>query len=300
MRASWLRRAPWRRRLRARRRLAGLALVLALAAGLAVGLTLAFTGGGDNDGLPDGAKRTAILTDDGLSLAADVWPGDKALRNEWVLLGHQFPDARRPWDPLATLIQDAGYTVLAWDFRCHGESVGPTACNADSRSDAVQNIWRDWNAAIDYALAQGATRIVAIGASMGGTSAVQVAAARTEIVAISAISSPNRFKGLDALENYAAVTIPKLFIVGEQNVAAPDFSRRFHAEAVGPSRLVVLDTDLHGNPLTISMAFGPFIQELLLAFVQDPGGTVLTDGPEGGAVLQDDVRNLPAAAASAR
>ena len=297
MRASWLRHVSLGRRARARRRLLGLAVVVAMAAGLAVGLTLAFTGG-DNDGLPDGAKRTAIMTDDGLTLAADVWRGNKTLRDEWVLLGHQFPDERRPWDPVATLIHDADYTVLAWDFRCHGESVGAARCNADSRSDAVQNIWRDWNAAINYALAQGATRIVAIGASMGGTSAVQVAADRPEIVAVSAISSPNRFKGLDALENYAAVTVPKLFIVGEQNVAAPDFSRRFHAEAVGPSRLLVLDTDLHGNPLAVSVEFGPFIQHLLLAFVRDPAGTVLTDGPEGGAVLQDDVRNLPAAASA--
>ena len=227
----------------------------------------------------DEPETITLFPDDGVEIEADVWSGD----DRWVLLGHQFPDNRRPWDPIADRFIDRGYSVLSWDFRCHGNSgCNETATEDESvRSLAVKNIWRDWHAAIDYAIANGADEIYAIGASMGGTSLMQIAADRDELLVAVAISSPNRFKGLDALANFERVTIPKLFIVGELNMAAPDFSRRFHAEAVGPSRLLVLDTDLHGNPLAISEQFGEEIQDLLVEFVEDPLGTIAAGGSDG-------------------
>lgn len=223
-------------------------------------------GGDDGSGLPDGASLVDLTTDDGFALVGESYEGGA----EWVLLGHMFTDDRGTWDPIAAGFAERGYSVLVWDFRCHGES----ACVGETFSDGVPDIWRDWNAALDYAVTEGATSVVAIGASMGGTSAIQVAADRDEIVAVGAISSPNRFKGLDALANYEQVTVPKLFIVGADDMAAPKFSRRFHEEATGPSRLEVLPTDLHGNVLAVDAEFGPGIQALLYAFAADPSGTV--------------------------
>ncbi|MEE9277578.1 MAG: alpha/beta fold hydrolase [Dehalococcoidia bacterium] len=217
-----------------------------------------------------------LSTADGVTIVGDVRRGDSSQGGTWVLLAHQWPNERRLWEPIADGFQERGYSVLAWDFRCHGES----ECRSESKSDSVQDNWRDWNAAIDFAVAEGATAIYAIGASMGGTSAIQVAAERDEIVAVAAISSPNRFKGLDALERFDQVTIPKLFIAGAGDMAAPKFSQRFDARAVGPSRLVVLDTDLHGNTLAVDEEFGPRVQALLYDFVVDPLAVVAAEGED--------------------
>jgi pimeloyl-ACP methyl ester carboxylesterase len=236
-------------------------------------LVVAACGGEDADsGLPNGASLVDLTTDDGFTLVAEAYEGSE----EWVLLGHMFTDNRRTWDPIAVGFAERGYSVLVWDFRCHGES----PCVGDTFSAGVPDIWRDWNAALDHAVAAGAVSVVAIGASMGGTSAIQVAADRDEIVAVGAISSPNRFKGLDALANYERVTVPTLFVVGEDDMSAPEFSQRFHDRAVGPSRLEVLATGLHGNVLAVDAEFGPEVQELLYAFAADPLGTV------GGAVSE--------------
>ena len=214
-----------------------------------------------------GARNPLTLTaDDGATFVAEVRRSETG-SSEWVLLGHQFPYQGNLWNPLATRFHDLGYNVLWWDFRCHG--VSPCHNPENDKEEDVGDIWRDWNAAVDYAVEQGASAVYALGASMGGTSAVQVAAERPEIVRVAAVSSPNRFLGLDALRNYERVTIPKLFIVGEDNLSAPEFSRRFHEEATGPSQLHVYPTDLHGNFLILSEEFGEEITEILVTFVQE-------------------------------
>lgn len=229
----------------------------------ALGLIAIVAGACGGGGEPQDVELTTV---DGIRIAAEVREGS----DTWVLLAHQWPNDRTLWTPIADRFRERGYSVLIWDARCHGES----ECTYAEKGDSVGDNWRDWNAALDFAVAEGASAIYAIGASMGGTGAVQVAADRDEIVAIAALSSPNRFKGLDALENYERVTVPRLFIVGAQDVAAPKFSQRFHQRAAGPSRLVVFDTDLHGNRLAVSDEFGERVQQLLLDFVEDPAATV--------------------------
>ena len=245
-----------------------LSLALLLVALLAALLAAACGGDGESDDavaeapLPAAAERIELTANDGLSFVAEVWRGG----DQWVLLGHMFTADRHAWDPIAAEFQARGLSVLVWDFRCHGES----PCSGDSKSDGVKDIWREWHAAIDYALAEGAATLVAIGASMGGTSAAQVAAQRPEIAALALLSSPNRFKGLDALLHYDQVTVPRLIIAGDDDGSAPDAARRFAADAAGPVRLVILASDLHGNVLAVDPVLGPKVQGLLYDFVADP------------------------------
>ncbi len=276
----------------ARRRRAALRpLTAALPALLLALLLLAPACGGDAaDDAPSADRRGERRPDatvftwqssDGVEIEAELRRGG----DEWVLLGHQFTGSRRDWDQMVDGFAERGYTVLIWDFRCHGES----GCNTedDSKREATQDIWREWEAAFDYAVANGARRIHAGGASMGGTSLIQVAADRDDVASIFAISSPNRFQGLDALEHYDRVTVPMLFIVGAGDKAAPDFSQRYFDRAAGPARLDVLNTDLHGNTLAQDSLWGPRVQPMLYAFVEHPEGYIAQGG----------VNNLTAGAA---
>lgn len=221
------------------------------------------------------------VSSDGVTIEAELRRGGE----DWVLMGHQFTGNRRDWDQMVEGFVQRGYAVLTWDFRCHGES----GCNTENNSkrEATKDIWREWVAALDYAVENGARTIHAGGASMGGTSLIQVAADRDDVASIFAISSPNRFQGLDALENYDRVTVPKLFIVGAGDMAAPDFSQRYFDMATGPARLDILETDLHGNTLAKNPDWGPIVQPMLYAFVHDPDGYVAAG----------EVNNLDAAGA---
>ncbi|MDE2640077.1 MAG: hypothetical protein OXI03_05785 [Chloroflexota bacterium] len=246
-------------------------------------LLAAACGGGDDPGdtgdagSRQGERRSdaTVFTwesSDGVEIEAELRRGGP----DWVLLGHQFTGSRRDWDPMVEGFAERGYTVLFWDFRCHGES----GCNTvdGSKREATQDIWREWVAALDYAVANGARRIHAGGASMGGTSLIQVAAGRDDIDTIFAISSPNRFQGLDALERYDQVTVPMLFIVGAGDKAAPDFSQRYFDRAEGPARLNILNTELHGATLAKDGVWGRLVQPMLYEFVADPEGYIAAGG----------------------
>ncbi len=216
----------------------------------------------------EGIERTdvGLTASDGFVFPAEVTRTDGARPGVWVLLGHQFTGNRRDWDGLRDDLVERDLIVMTWDFRCHGEAL----CVTETKGESVEQIWREWMASLDYAVAQGATTIYAAGASMGGTSLIQVAAERDEIAAVAIISSPNRFKGLDALARYKFVMIPKLFVVGRADSFAPVFSRRYHDEAMGPSRLLMLETELHGTTLIQDEHWGLIARDHIVRFFDDP------------------------------
>ena len=198
--------------------------------------------------------------------------------DRWVLLGHQYPTHRGTWDKLSERLRAEGYRTMRWDFRCHGAS---RCAFSDRKIDDVPDIYHEWNAAIDYAVAEGARELYGLGASFGGTSLMQVAADRPEFTAVGAISSPNMFPNqppeedyrperLDGLRRVHKITVPKLFIVGARNQCAYLYSDRFFERSVAPSRLVVLESDLHGTTMLDDNEVGPTAVEEIVAFLENP------------------------------
>ena len=228
---------------------------------------------------------------DGARFVAET-NGDDNDSDDWVLLGHMYrtkntnPTHRGIWDQFAATLVAEGYRVLRWDFRCHGE----TPCVYSRRQiEDVPEIYLEWEAAIDYAVAEGAEQIFGIGVSMGGTSLMQVAAYRDEFTAVSAISSPNIFPNkapsdsarggeafarLDGLSTVADISVPKLYLVGARNQCAYWQSNRYFQRAAEPVRFVIYDTDLHGTEILDSDEFGPDAVQEVLTFLNDPA-TVL-------------------------
>ena len=212
-----------------------------------------------------------LRSDDGLPFVAEL-TGDG---DRWVLLGHMWPTNRHIWNVLEERLIEEGYRVLSWDFRCHGD----TRCwYSGERVDDVPDVYREWEAALDHAIEEGAEEIIGIGASMGGTSLMQIAAYRTEFAAVAAISSPNVFPNkppenyrdgrLDGLSNVDQIIVPKLFMVGATNRCAYLYSERFYEKSVAPSRLVVYDTDLHGTTMIDDAEFRAAAQSEILAFLR--------------------------------
>ena len=236
---------------------------------------LAAAGAGTACGGEDGpeagtVEMVELMSSDGLPMRAEVWWGGET----WLLLGHMFTANLRAWDPIAEDFHARGYSVLTWDFRGHGET--PQFAYIPEELRAAE-LHREWRAALDYAEAAGAERVYGAGASMGGTSLVVTAAMEAamddRLDGMILISAPTVFRGLDALADYAAVTIPRLIIVGVDDRSAPTFARLFHRDAAGPSKLVELPTNLHGNALTSDEEFGPQALELMREFLPeaDPG-----------------------------
>lgn len=173
---------------RAAARIAGVTLGVAgaglLAFSAAVGFRAARPGRSFGSGEPPAGsfERVRFPSDDGLQLSGWFFPaGGPAIT---LVLCHGFHTGRRETMPTAQALQGAGFNVLAFDFRAHGESAGRwTSCGLLET--------RDLRGAVRYALERPETigsHVGVVGFSMGGAVAIMTAADMPEIGAVVADS----------------------------------------------------------------------------------------------------------------
>ena len=126
-----------------------------------------------------------------------------------VILSHAFPTDQRSWTPFARrLAEDHGYVVLTFDFRGYGESGGDTI---------IPDLDRDVRAALGFLRRNGVARVVLMGASMGGTASLRVAAT-IPVAAVVAVSAVEGFRGLTMGE--LPVRVPVLLLAEAGDVSA--------------------------------------------------------------------------------
>ncbi len=192
----------------------------------------------DADGSgPRGQELVSFPTEDGGIVYADLYgAGDHG-----VVLAHGARFDKGSWAEQAPELAEAGYRVLAIDFRGRGQSRGGPQDSSDT--DAHYDVM----AAVRYLRDNGARTVGVVGASFGGGAAARASIAmeageidRLVLLAHSIVSEPERIKGA------------KLFIVaredpyygGERRLV--DIRDQFE-RAPEPKQLVVLDGDAHAQ-----------------------------------------------------
>ena len=178
-----------------------------------------------------------FTTDDGVSLAGRLFGGQNS-GGAGVVLAHMYPADQTSWYDYARRLADEGYVALAFDFRGYGESGG---------NKQIDQIDRDVAAALDEIRAQGVTRVVLVGASMGGTAALMVAA-RQPVQGVITLSAPVEFEGLSAKVAVTKVMAPKLFIGAEDDAGGPA-ARALAGVAPEPKDVAVFPGSDHGTDL---------------------------------------------------
>ena len=83
-----------------------------------------------------------------------------------VILAHMYPADQKSWFPLAYKLAEKGYLAMTFDFRGYGESGG---------EKVIAEIDRDLEGAHQF-LRPKVKKVFLVGASMGGTAAIRVAA----------------------------------------------------------------------------------------------------------------------------
>jgi len=203
------------------------------------------------DSVPDPGREVSLVTSDDLTLEARLWgTGD-----EYVILAHMRPADMASWFDFARVLAEEGYTAMTFNFRGYGESEG-----VEGDFDVAVDV----RAAVDAALAGGATRVHLIGASMGGTGAV-AASASNQIGATVTLSAPDEFEGVNAASYAQLVDNPMLLIAAEEDGTAAVDAAAIAAEAKGDAELVVLSGAQHGTNLFAE--HGEEITVLILEFL---------------------------------
>jgi pimeloyl-ACP methyl ester carboxylesterase len=178
-----------------------------------------------------------FVTDDGVTLSGRLFGGRNS-DGAGVVLAHMYPADQTSWYDYARKLADDGYMALTFDFRGYGESGG---------SRQIDRIDRDVAAALDELRAQGVARAVLVGASMGGTAAL-IVAARQPVEGVIALSAPVEFRGLSAKDAVTQVMAPKLFVGAEDDAGGPA-ARELGAMASEPKEVAVFPGSDHGTDL---------------------------------------------------
>ncbi|PYQ94052.1 MAG: hypothetical protein DMF95_07010 [Acidobacteria bacterium] len=216
-----------------------------LAIALTAALTLAAAASADTQ-----KKDVDIKAPDGVTLKGTYFsPGRPGPA---MLLLHQCNMDRHAWDGLARDLADAGFHVLAIDYRGYGESGGERFTDVALRRPVMEQKWPgDVDAALAYLLAQKGidkSRVAAGGASCGVTQSSNLATRRHDIKALMLLSGT----ASEAAKAYVAAT-PALAVFGAASEGDTSAAKGIK-EAVGASKnpqstLKIYMGSEHGVPM---------------------------------------------------
>lgn len=190
-------------------------------------------GGGEISGPVVAEDVIRFSTPDGEDLNATVF-GEGEIG---IVLAHMRGRDQSTWTDFARSAAAEGYQVLTFDFRGYGGSTGERDANLDV----------DLLAAVNTLADLGPTRIVVMGASMGATATVNLAA-RYDVAGVASLSAPANFQGLEAEGLASDVAEPLLVVVAEGDQPYADAAVAIDAGAPD-SILEVFDGNAHGTNL---------------------------------------------------
>lgn len=182
-------------------------------------------------------KTVSFPTEDGGVVFADLYgTGERG-----VVLAHGGRFNKESWAKQARVLADAGFRVLAFDFRGYGESHGPGQADIFTAP-----LHLDVLAAVRYLRSAGAKTVSVIGGSLGGGAAgdASIASAPGEIQRLVFLgSSPNG--------PAEKLKCPSLFIVARDDASEdgprlPGIRAKYE-KAPEPKELIILDGSAHAQ-----------------------------------------------------
>ena len=179
-----------------------------------------------------GSQEVSFPTEDGGVVHADLYgAGDHA-----VVLAHGMKFDKASWKDQALPLANAGYRVIAIDFRGYGKSHG------GPKSQSPQNeMYLDILAAAAYLREHGAKSVAVIGASMGGGASANAAVK----------GKPGSIDRLILLapvpiEHPEMINVPKLYASAQGDPITIQVKEQY-AKAPEPKEMLLLDGSAHAQ-----------------------------------------------------
>lgn len=167
-----------------------------------------------------------------------------------VILAHQYNADQSAWFGFAQTLADRGYKVLTFNFR--GFCPGGRAGCSEGKKDAAETA-NDLGGAAAFMSGQGVEKLFLVGASVGGTASLSLAAnrmpGRPRFDGVVALSAPVSFEGMSvgAKDLGDLGRTPKLFIAGDDDPAgAAGAAQQLYDLAPTPKQILIVPTDQHG------------------------------------------------------
>jgi pimeloyl-ACP methyl ester carboxylesterase len=194
---------------------------------------------GEATATPVTGVPVSFTTEDDLTIKGRLFGSGETA----VVFAHMYPNDQRAWWDFASEVAAQGYAALTFDFRGYGETGG---------SKDIAHIDRDLAAAVRYLREEGYSRVILVGASMGGAAALKVAAHsefKGLVAGVVAVSAPQAFQGLVARDDVTSIKVPMLFVASEGDGSAFESLQAFYDSATGPKQQQVYSGNAHGTAL---------------------------------------------------
>ena len=202
-------------------------------------------------------EAVAFQTDDGVTVRGHVYSSPGPQRRA-VILAHMFPNDQRAWQAFARELAGIGIAALTFDFRGYGETGG---------SKDVTKIDHDLSAALLFMKARDYPLIYLVGASMGGTAALKVAASQ-DVAGVVTVSAPVTFMGLSAQADVPRITERKLFLASRNEAeGGAQAAQQLMQLAPEPKDSFVFEGSAHGTALLEGPNAAAF-KDKLIEFMQ--------------------------------
>ncbi|MGQ9648587.1 MAG: alpha/beta hydrolase [Phycisphaerae bacterium] len=156
-------------------------------------------------------RPVSFTTDDGIEIhGAYVPPGAQAEGKAPIaILLHMYNRDHKDFLPLLSFLHEAGFASLAIDMRGHGRSLGPASINLPKRvgdrdPKLFREMYRDVEAAYLWLADQAGVdtgRFVLVGASVGGSVAINYAGRDRSVDAVVWLTPGTRYLGIDSMRD---------------------------------------------------------------------------------------------------
>ena len=207
----------------------------------------------------DDATPVSIRATDGVRIQGLLFGSTGKLG---VVLGHQNLSDLCEWHDEAARFAAAGYRALAIDFRGFGSSPRPTGIKA-------LRLPADVAGAAAELRRRGATRVVAIGSSMGGTAVVVAAANRTNrIDGVVSLSGASAYRGMDALAAAKRLVVPARFAAASRDPGFASAARALTRATRSRDKAVLVVPGANHGTFLLQGASGPRVRAFVDAFLE--------------------------------
>lgn len=204
----------------------------------------------------DSSQIVKIKISDGQTLSAQYY--DNSLARYTIIYSHGNAEDMGEVGPIYELIKNAGFNVLAYDYRGYGTSTG---------EPSEEGVYRDIDAAYDYVtktLNVPPDRVIILGRSVGGGPSVDLATRRPAagLILVSAFTSAFRvpfrvnilpWDKFDNLARIKQVKCPVLVIHGEKDGIIPAWhGRKLFEVANEPKRCLWVEGAGHNDLVEVA------------------------------------------------
>jgi pimeloyl-ACP methyl ester carboxylesterase len=201
------------------------------------------------------ANTFYFTTEDGVTLDGQIIGSGKTA----LVFSNGQEISKVSWLPVARQLASQGYLCLLYDYR----GIDPSQGRDDlSRRD------RDLRAAVGVARARGATTVVLIGSSFGGTLTLALAA-QIQPKALIILSSPLSADVFTVSEaDLKALTAPKLFMASQGDTRYVGAIQQMYDTAPDPKQLHIFPGTNHGDAILTAVDTSGDAMRLVSAFLQ--------------------------------